>query len=144
RGVEAKTALIDGEVVAIDAKGCPSFQALQNRASSGRGWQIVYYAFDLLSLGGDDWTKRSLCERKEKLFEIVNGSDVRYNAELDGSPDAIIRTIKTAGLAGGIVKQRDSVYRAGTRVATWLKIKVNKAQELVIGGCNTCLGIYKC
>src|SRR5438874_11082216 len=60
RGINADSAVIDGEVVAIDSKGCPSFQALQNRASSGRTWQIVYYAFDLLNLDGEDWTKRPL------------------------------------------------------------------------------------
>ncbi len=143
RGVEAEIALIDGEVVAIDAKGCPSFQALQNRASSGRGWQIVYYAFDLLSLNGEDWTKYPLYERKAKLREIVNGSDVRYNSELDGSLDAILRTIKAAGLEGVIAKQRDSIYHAGTRVATWLKLKVNKAQEFVIGGYKPDLGRFQ-
>src|SRR5205814_7401282 len=57
RGIQAETALIDGEVVAADSKGCPSFQALQNRATSGRQWQILYYAFDLLNLDGHDWTK---------------------------------------------------------------------------------------
>jgi bifunctional non-homologous end joining protein LigD len=68
RSIEAENALIDGEVVAVDAKGCPSFQALQNRASTGGDWQILYYAFDLLSLSGQDWTKCPLYERKEKLM----------------------------------------------------------------------------
>jgi bifunctional non-homologous end joining protein LigD len=54
RGVVADTVLIDGEIVAVDRRGCPSFQMLQNRASLGRDWQIVYYAFDLLELDGKD------------------------------------------------------------------------------------------
>jgi bifunctional non-homologous end joining protein LigD len=51
--IPAHTALLDGEIVAIDAKGQPSFQALQNRSSLRRDWHIVYYAFDLLSLEGE-------------------------------------------------------------------------------------------
>ncbi|MFL6499394.1 MAG: non-homologous end-joining DNA ligase [Candidatus Udaeobacter sp.] len=132
--IGADTATIDGEIVAIDSKGCPSFQALQNRASLGKEWQVVYYAFDLLNFEGEDWTKKPLHERKEKLRAILEGSDVRYNANLSGSPEAILRTIESAGLEGIVAKKRDSFYRAGTRVTTWLKYKINKAQEFVIGG----------
>src|SRR5438105_4349845 len=60
RGIRMDSGLIDGEVVAINKKGCPSFQALQNRISSGKDWQIVYYAFDLLKLDGEDWTRKPL------------------------------------------------------------------------------------
>jgi bifunctional non-homologous end joining protein LigD len=143
RGVNADTALIDGEVVAVDSKGCPSFQALQNRATSGRGWQILYYAFDLLNLDGNDWTKRPLHQRKTKLREMLAGSDVRFNGDLYGKPQAIIRTIKEAGLEGIIAKRRDSVYRAGTRVDSWLKFKVDKAQEFVIGGYKPDAGSFQ-
>jgi bifunctional non-homologous end joining protein LigD len=132
--IRAATATIDGEIVAVDSNGCPSFQALQNRASLGKDWQVVYYAFDLLNFEGDDWTKKPLQERKEKLRQILEGSDVRYNANLSGSTEAIVRTIESAGLEGIVAKKRDSFYRAGTRVTTWLKFKINKAQEFVIGG----------
>ena len=132
--INAETAAIDGEVVAIDAKGCPSFQALQNRASTGRKWQIVYYAFDLLNLDGQDWTKKPLVQRKERLRELLESSDVRYNAELRGNVNAIVRTVKDAGLEGIVAKQKNSLYRAGTRVTSWLKFKIDKSQELVIGG----------
>jgi len=134
RGIKAETAVIDGEVVALDSKGCPSFQALQSRATSGRERQIVYYAFDLLNLNGDDWTKTRLRERKRKLRDVLSGSNVRYNADLTGEPKTIIRTIQEAGLEGIVAKQRDSLYRAGTRVDSWLKFKIDKSQELVIGG----------
>ena len=134
RGIKAETAVIDGEVVALDSKGCPSFQALQSRATSGRERQIVYYAFDLLNFNGDDWTKTRLRERKRKLRDVLSGSNVRYNADLTGEPKTIIRTIQEAGLEGIVAKQRDSLYRAGTRVDSWLKFKIDKSQELVIGG----------
>ena len=133
-GISADTAVLDGEVVALDAKGCPSFQALQNRASSGRDWQILYYAFDLLNLEGENYTHKPLEERKAKLRELLEGSAVRYNAELAGSADAVLKIVRAAGLEGIVAKQRNSLYRAGTRVTTWLKFKVDKAQEFVIGG----------
>jgi len=133
RSIHAGSASIDGEIVAVDSNGCPSFQALQNRASLRRDWQVVYYAFDLLNFEGEDWTKKPLAERKEKLRKILQGSDVRYNANLSGSPKEILRTIESAGLEGIVAKKRNSLYRAGTRVTTWLKFKINKGQELVIG-----------
>ena len=67
RSIRATTATTDGEIIAVDSKGCPSFQALQNRASLGRDWQVVYYAFDLLNFEGENWTKKPLRERKKKL-----------------------------------------------------------------------------
>ena len=143
RTINAGTAMIDGEVVAIDAKGCPSFQALQNRASSGRKWQIVYYAFDLLNLEGEDWTKKELCIRKKQLREILAESDVRYNDELVGTVAAIVRTVQSAGLEGVVAKRRDSTYRAGTRVTSWLKLKIDKAQEFVVGGYKPDAGSFQ-
>ena len=127
----------------MDSKGCPSFQALQNRASLGRDWQVVYYAFDLLNFEGENWTKKPLRERKKKLREILEGSHVRYNLNLAGSPEAILRTIKSAGLEGVVAKKRDSFYRAGARVTTWLKFKINKAQEFVIGGYKPDAGSFQ-
>jgi bifunctional non-homologous end joining protein LigD len=143
RSIGADTATIDGEIVAIDSKGCPSFQALQNRASLGKEWQVVYYAFDLLNFEGEDWTNKPLHERKEKLRAILEGSHVRYNANLSGSPEAILQTIQSAGLEGIVAKKRDSFYRAGTRVTTWLKYKINKAQEFVIGGYKPDAGSFQ-
>jgi bifunctional non-homologous end joining protein LigD len=143
RSVNVGTALIDGEIVAVDSKGCPSFQALQNRASTGHQWQIVYYAFDLLNLEGEDLTKKPLEIRKEKLRETIDGSGVRYNANLSGSPETIVQTIQSAGLEGVVAKRRDSVYQAGTRVTSWLKFKINKAQEFVIGGYKPDAGSFQ-
>ena len=143
RGIHAESALIDGEIVAVDRRGRPSFQMLQNRASLGRGWAIVYYAFDLLELDGVDWKSRPLEERKAKLREIVAGSGVRYNAELSGRLAAILRTVKRAGLEGVVAKDRQSPYRAGARLTTWLKLKLSKAQEFVIGGYKPGAGSFQ-
>ncbi len=88
-------------------------------------------------------TKKPLHERKTKLREILTSSDVRFNAELNGEPKTIIKTIQDAGLEGIVAKQCDSVYRAGTRVTSWLKFKIDKAQEFVIGGYKPGLGSFQ-
>ena len=134
--ISAHTATLDGEVVAVNAEGKPSFQMLQNRGTIGRDWHIVYYAFDLLNLDGADLTKRPLSERKAKLHELVDGSEVRYSAELTGDPAAIVESIKQAGLEGVIAKRLTSKYEARTRSTDWLKLKLGHAQEFVIGGYN--------
>ena len=143
RDIQAHTAILDGEVVALDRKGCPSFQALQNRASSGRDWQILYYAFDLLNLEGESYTSKLLSERKVELRGLLEGTRVRYNAELSGTVAEIVKTVRAAGLEGVIAKQRDSLYRAGTRVTSWLKFKIDKTQEFVIGGYKADAGSFQ-
>ena len=135
-GVAAVAALIDGEIVAIDKRGCPSFQMLQNRAALGQDWQIVYYAFDLLELDGEDLKNRPLIERKARLQQVLSGSEVRYNAALPGSPETVVHTVSEAGLEGVIAKRRDSIYRGRTRSIDWLKLKLEQSQEFVIGGYN--------
>ena len=132
--ITASRAVIDGEIVAINTEGCPSFQALQNRALSGKGWRIVYYAFDLLELDGRDLKQEPLHSRKEILRQVLADSPVRFNAALSGRADVVVASVKAAGLEGIIAKKRDSVYRAGTRMTAWLKFKLNKGQEFVIGG----------
>ncbi len=141
--INAETVVIDGEIVAIDSRGCPSFQALQNRASIGRDWRIVYYAFDLLNLDGQDWTNKPLRERKQKLGDLLKNSELLYNANLSGTPATIVRTIKSAGLEGVVAKKRDSVYRAGTRVTSWVKFKLSKGQEFIIGGYKPDAGSFQ-
>ena len=143
RGIAAETAMLDGEVVAVDARGCPSFQALQNRASGAHGWQIMYYAFDLLNLEGESYTNKRLGERKAKLRTLIEGSAVRYNAELAGSTAEIVKTVREAGLEGVVAKRRNSLYRAGTRVTSWLKFKIDKRQEFVIGGYKPDAGTFQ-
>src|SRR2546423_4452332 len=146
RQLAAQTAFLDGEAVAVDARGRPSFQVLQNRKTLGRGWEVVYYAFDLLNLEGEDLQDRPLHDRKAKLKTLIaeTGSPtLRYSAELSGSAAAVIRTVRSAGLEGVVAKKRDSFYRAGTRVTTWLKLKLNKGQEFVIGGYKPDAGSFQ-
>jgi bifunctional non-homologous end joining protein LigD len=145
-GLAAELAVLDGEIVAVDAQGRPSFQVLQNRKTLGRDWTVVYYAFDLLNFEGEDLQHQPLHVRKAKLKELVAGSGsttLRYSAELSGTRNAVVRTVAAAGLEGVVAKKRDSVYRAGTRVTTWLKFKLNKSQEFVIGGYKPDAGSFQ-
>jgi bifunctional non-homologous end joining protein LigD len=136
RALDLETALLDGEIVAVDPQGRPSFQMLQNRASLGRKWRIVYYAFDLLNVNGEDLRRHPLEQRKEKLRTIVPNSGVLYNSDLPGNTESIIQEVAKLGLEGVVAKQRNSSYEAGKRSAAWLKVKLDKSQEFVVGGYN--------
>jgi ATP-dependent DNA ligase len=91
--LRAESVMLDGEIVALDVTGKPSFQLLQNRKSSASA--IVYYAFDLLSLEGEDWRPRPLHERKAKLQEVLTGSDVRVSASFDGPAAKIVAAVQS-------------------------------------------------
>jgi bifunctional non-homologous end joining protein LigD len=130
--IHADTALIDGEIVALDRSGRPSFQLLQKRKAGGGA--IVYYAFDLLSCDGEDWRTRPLEERKARLAEIVAGSDVRFSASFPGPVPRVVKQVRQLGLEGVIAKRRDSRYQPGQRSGAWVKLKFDLEQEFVVGG----------
>jgi bifunctional non-homologous end joining protein LigD len=130
--VRAKSAVLDGEIVALDGDGRPSFQALHHGATAGLS--VVYYAFDLLHLNGRDLTAAPLDERREALREIVNGSDVLLSDALPGTPDQIADAVRGLGLEGIVAKRRRSIYAAGRRSDAWVKVRYATHQELVIGG----------
>ena len=132
RGVSAGSALLDGEVVALDQQGRPSFQSLQNRRSSAAA--IVYYTFDLLALEGEDWRSKPLEERKSKLAELVGSSEVRLSVSLDGPADRILAQVRQLGLEGVIAKRRHAHYESGERSGAWVKLKMGPEQEFVVGG----------
>jgi bifunctional non-homologous end joining protein LigD len=84
-----------------------------------------------------------LQSRKEILQKMLAGSPVRFNGALSGAADMVLENVKAAGLEGIVAKRRDSAYRAGTRVTTWVKFKVNKGQEFVIGGYKPEVGSFQ-
>src|SRR5580765_2094275 len=81
--VRATSAVLDGEIVALDADGCPSFQALHHAATEGLS--VVYYAFDLLHLNGRDLTRMPLDERRASLRDVIKGSDLLLSEPLPGT-----------------------------------------------------------
>ena len=131
--LNAKTAVLDGEVVAVDGTGHPSFQALQHRAAHPNH-TIVFYAFDVLHLNGEDLTALPLEKRKSRLPSIVEGSGILLSHSLPGTAAQVIDAVNRLGLEGVIAKRKDSRYSAGLRTDAWVKLKLDKQQEFVIGG----------
>jgi bifunctional non-homologous end joining protein LigD len=133
RRVQAEQAVIDGEIVAVDAQGRPSFQALQHRGTHPTH-TIVFYAFDILHLNGEDTTALPLKERRAKLAHVIEKSGLLLSLELPGSVLDIVKTVRAMQLEGVVAKRKDSVYEAGERSGSWQKLKLERQQEFVIGG----------
>jgi DNA ligase D-like protein (predicted ligase) len=127
--------VIDGEVVALDEDGRPSFNALQNY--SGSNASLYYFVFDVMVLAGRDVkgepleARRDLLERKivPKLAEPV-----RYTGTLEASLRDLVHSVKAQGLEGLVAKRRGSRYEPGLRSGAWLKMRTDRRQEFVIGG----------
>jgi bifunctional non-homologous end joining protein LigD len=130
--LKATSAVLDGEIVALDADGHPSFQALHHGATGGLS--VVYYAFDLLHLDGRDLTAMPLMDRRAALKRIVEGSGVLLSDPLPGTPVQITEAVRGLGLEGVIAKRLRSTYAIGRRSDAWVKVRFAKHQELVIGG----------
>jgi bifunctional non-homologous end joining protein LigD len=136
--------LLDGEVVALDATGRPSFTRLQQRmhvtspAEGRRRAQLVpveFVVFDILSLGGHDTTALPWSDRHHLLESLADdlppGMQVAQAFE-DG--EALLAACKAQGLEGVMAKRVDSTYQPGTRTRSWVKVKVRRQQEVVVGG----------
>ena len=140
---EPKTAILDGEVVALDDEGRASFSLMQQRTGFRPGGRrgaaksdvpVLYYAFDLLYLDGYDLRKLPLEERKKKLASIlIAGDSVRYSDHYEKQGKALFEMARAKGLEGILAKKRDSIYQE-RRSSEWLKIKIRHRLEAVIGG----------
>jgi bifunctional non-homologous end joining protein LigD len=141
--IHAKTAILDGEVVALDQDGKASFSLMQQRTGFRPGGRravgnadvaVLYYAFDLLYLDGYDWRRVPLEERKRKLASLlVAGDHVRYSDHYEERGKALFDMAQEAGLEGIVAKTRASFYEE-RRSREWLKIKIRKRVECVVGG----------
>ena len=131
----AREAVLDGEVVVLEADGTSSFQALQNALSENRGKDLVYFAFDLLHLDGYDLRPAALAARKEALGGLLAGraGAVRFGDHVRGGGEGFYRQACDFALEGIVSKRADLPYRAG-RSKDWLKVKCLKRQEFVIVG----------
>ena len=127
--------LIDGEIVAFDEEGRPSFNALQNYGSAAAS--VVYYVFDVMVLDGRNVMDQPLTARRELLERRVLPAltdPVRYAKPLDAALPVLVASVKAHGLEGLVAKRRESRYEPGMRSGAWRKMRVNRAQEFVIGG----------
>jgi DNA ligase D-like protein (predicted ligase) len=131
--VRVPSAVIDGEIVALDARGRPSFQALQHRRAHP-GHTIAYYAFDLLQLNGEDLTALPLRERIGLLPAVIEGSGLLLSTALPGKAADVVAAVARLGLEGVIAKRADSRYDARQRAGAWVKLKLDRQQEFVVGG----------
>ena len=129
--------LLDGELVALDKDGRVSFNVLQHHRSQAQ--TILFYAFDVIIHRGRSLIHVPLEDRRELLTDITADLKTRtpligLSDTLDTTPAELIPLVKEFGFEGIVAKRKDSCYEIGKRSGAWLKYKVNKAQEFVIGG----------
>jgi bifunctional non-homologous end joining protein LigD len=100
---------------------------------------VAYYVFDVIVLAGRDVRREPLDTRRDLLEKKILPrlpDPVRYSAPLDAELPVLIASVKAHGLEGLVAKRRTSVYEAGLRTGAWMKMRVNRGQEFVIGGCT--------
>ena len=141
--VKAKRAILDGEIVALDDQGRPSFSLMQQRTGfrpgkhrlPGRdGVPVIYYAFDLLYLDGMDLRRVGLEERKQQLQSVIeNSAVVHFSDHYPEKGIALFEAARQRGLEGIVAKKHSSTYDE-KRSSDWLKIKITTTLECVIGG----------
>jgi bifunctional non-homologous end joining protein LigD len=136
KSLPAKHVVLDGEIATLDEKGRSSFQLLQMFKSSEQRVPLVYYVFDLLFLDGKDLRGAPLSTRRPMLAEVLEKApeNIRLSDELRGSKDDLLRLAQQFGLEGLVAKRKNSVYESGRRSGAWVKVKLTKTQEFVIGG----------
>jgi len=145
RALSHHRVVLDGEVVALDAEGKPSFGALQRRmhVSSetavrrlAKETPVTYVIFDLLWLDGHSLMELPYTERRARLAELELGDGGRWRVPdyVIGHGAQLLAATAEQGLEGVIAKRLDSTYEPGRRTPSWLKIKNTARQEVVVGG----------
>lgn len=142
--LRGRTAILDGEIVCFDARGRPSFEALQRRmhlrdaraiAGLSRELPVTYLLFDLLWLDGQSLLELPYRERRERLEALAcHGPRCLLSEAHVGQGDALFAATREQGLEGVIGKRLDAPYRPGARSRAWIKLKHIRRQEFVIGG----------
>ena len=145
-GFAAHSGVVDGEIVALDPRGRPSFSRLQLRMNLGKPREIAraaaktpvhYYVFDVLQIGDDDLTHLPLAARRERLERLAAGPELAPSIVVPpvfDDVDAALAASREYGLEGVMVKDPRSLYRPGARSPDWLKLKLTHTQAVVIGG----------
>jgi bifunctional non-homologous end joining protein LigD len=123
--------ILDGEAVALDASGVPSFSEMQNRARSTR---VEYWAFDILHLDGRSLMRAKYSDRRRLLEALAEGGGLIVPDRLPGDGPEAMEHARKQGWEGVVAKKRDSTYQPGRRSSSWIKDKIWCTQEVVIGG----------
>jgi bifunctional non-homologous end joining protein LigD len=135
--------ILDGEIVAFDADGKPSFNALQNRvqlkteretAAADQNTPVIFYAFDLPYFAGIDLRRASYRDRRRYLAQCLLPSPLVQLVHAQDDGIALHTAALASGLEGVIGKRKDSRYESGKRSSSWLKVKPTHSADFVIGG----------
>jgi DNA ligase D-like protein (predicted ligase) len=126
--------VLDGELVALDPQGKPSFQLLQ--ATLSQSLPIHCYAFDLLNQNGELLVNLPFSRRRELLENLLAVAEgpLRLSPRLGAPAGQVLEAVRKLGLEGVVGKRIDSVYESGERSGAWIKLRANMEQEFVIGG----------
>jgi bifunctional non-homologous end joining protein LigD len=140
--IQAKTAIVDGEIAALNERGVPSFELLQRRinvadassvATLARHHPVVFYAFDLLYLDGRDLRGLPLIERKRLLKEVLRPNDVVRYSEHFSDGNALFEAAKQQGVEGIVGKKASSFYES-RRSGDWVKYKIHSSDSFLLCG----------
>ena len=123
--------ILDGEAVALDDSGVPSFSEMQNRARSTR---VEFWAFDILHLDGRSLLRAKYSDRRRLLEALADGGGLIIQDQLPGDGAEALEYARDRRFEGVVAKKRDSTYQPGRRSASWVKDKIWNTQEVVIGG----------
>lgn len=142
--IAPRSAVLDGEIVALSEEGKPSFQLLQRRmgvtaplAVQRRAVEtpVHYVAFDLLELDGTDVRGEPYERRREMLTGLaLDGPNWQTPRHHLGDGAALLEAAERQGLEGVVAKRLGSPYRAGVRGRDWIKVRIKQRQDFVIGG----------
>ncbi len=140
RGARLPDCIVDGEVVALDSSGVPSFAALQAALTEENTGPLVYFVFDLLFADGLDLRGQGVAARKERLAELLKPKtlrpSLRFVEHFETSAEAVLKSACRMSLEGVVSKRLDAPYRSG-RGDAWLKTKCRNGHEVVVGGWTT-------
>jgi DNA ligase D-like protein (predicted ligase)/DNA ligase D-like protein (predicted polymerase)/DNA ligase D-like protein (predicted 3'-phosphoesterase) len=123
--------ILDGEAVALDESGVPSFSEMQNRARSTR---VEYWAFDILHLDGRSLLRATYSDRRRLLEALASSGGLIVPDQLPGDGPEALEHARKHRWEGVVAKKRESTYQPGRRSSSWIKDKIWNTQEVVIGG----------
>ena len=127
------SAVVDGELCALDEQGRPCFNLLQNYGGITPP-HLVFYTFDLLAIDGESLLQFSLRKRRQRLAQtLIEGPHLQLSGDCD-SLEAMLAFVRGNGLEGVVAKKLTSIYEPGERTGAWQKMRLNLGQEFVIGG----------
>ena len=134
--MQVADAILDGEIVALDSEGRSSFQLLQAFELREKRPPIFFYVFDLVRLDGRDLKNQPLEQRKSLLEKVLQKAPrvIRFSSSLGGEARELLKRAEAMGLEGLVGKRVGSLYESGRRSGAWIKLKVQRQQEFVIGG----------